>query len=205
MRDMGAGVLELADEIGMEPQQDDTPASRDDPAWTIAHGEEGDVPRNDDSNHLPDAIDSNTHGDRRGDTENEQYDSGSGDIRGDIRGADNMDEHIGGAEHYDGDGIGRVGDDNGDHHQSRGNTAEGEPTVPGRPDPPKAGARLLDFFRTGGTDLAMLSIKLGSEQAMNITVREAIRTRVEEAERVILKELAQIIIKNVWTPMMADC
>lgn len=130
MRDMGAGVLELADEIGMEPQQDDTVvASRDDPAWTIAHGEEGGVPRNDDSNHLPNAIDTNTHGDRGGDTENEQCDCGSGDIRGDIRGADNMDEHIGGAEHYDGDGIRRVGDDNGDHHRSRGDTAEGEPTA----------------------------------------------------------------------------
>jgi Reverse transcriptase (RNA-dependent DNA polymerase) len=65
------------------------------------------------------------------------------------------------------------------------------------------GSRVLDFFRRGGTDLALMSKEAmestGREEAMNITVREAIRTRGEEAERVIMKELSQMITKRVWT------
>jgi Reverse transcriptase (RNA-dependent DNA polymerase) len=67
------------------------------------------------------------------------------------------------------------------------------------------GSRVLDFFRRGGTDLALMSKEVmesrGREEAMNITVREAIRTRSEEAERVIMKELSQMITKRVWTPV----
>lgn len=36
---------------------------------------------------------------------------------------------------------------------------------------------------------------------MNITVREALRTRGHEAERVIMKELEQMLDKKVWTPV----
>jgi hypothetical protein len=39
------------------------------------------------------------------------------------------------------------------------------------------------------------------ESAMNITVRDAIRTRGAEAERVITKELNQMLTKRVWTPV----
>jgi Reverse transcriptase (RNA-dependent DNA polymerase) len=42
---------------------------------------------------------------------------------------------------------------------------------------------------------------VGRREAMNITVRAAIRTRGEEAERVIMKELSQMITKRVWTPI----
>jgi hypothetical protein len=38
----------------------------------------------------------------------------------------------------------------------------------------------------------------GLRHFMNISVREALRTRGEEAERVIMKELLD---KNVWTPV----
>ena len=37
------------------------------------------------------------------------------------------------------------------------------------------------------------------DSVMNITVREAMRTRGEEAERVVMKELGQMINKGVWT------
>jgi hypothetical protein len=75
--------------------------------------------------------------------------------------------------------------------------------APARPKTP--GARVLDFFRRGGTDLALMSKEVMEttevELAMNITVRNAILTRGEEAERVIMKELAQMINKKVWTPI----
>ena len=40
-----------------------------------------------------------------------------------------------------------------------------------------------------------------SDYVMNITVRNALRTRGEEAERVLLKELRQMIDKKVWKPV----
>jgi hypothetical protein len=52
---------------------------------------------------------------------------------------------------------------------------------------------VLDFFRRGGTDLALMSKEIfeslgdAAESAMNITVRDAIRKRGAEAERVITK------------------
>ena len=47
------------------------------------------------------------------------------------------------------------------------------------------------------------SIETGcdSESVMNISVKEALRTRGDEAERVIMKELKQMLTKNVWTPV----
>ena len=45
---------------------------------------------------------------------------------------------------------------------------------------------LLNYYQPGDT------IVLVKEYAMNITVKEALRSRGEEAERVILKELAQM-------------
>ena len=43
----------------------------------------------------------------------------------------------------------------------------------------------------------------GTESAvvMNITMREALRTRGAEAEKVIMKELEQMLNKSVWTPI----
>ena len=40
-----------------------------------------------------------------------------------------------------------------------------------------------------------------NEHVMNISVKEALRTRGADAERVILKELSQMIDKKVWTPI----
>jgi hypothetical protein len=40
------------------------------------------------------------------------------------------------------------------------------------------------------------------EKVMNITVREALRTRGEEADRVIMKELNQMITKWCGHPLM---
>ena len=209
MNGMGVGEIELADDIGMQPPSDDTIDDLHDvPDPTIEHSEVGGVPRHDDSdsNHLPDPIDTNAHDD----TTNEHHDSSSSDaVRGDIRGADNIEERIGGAESYDEGDIRGLGDDNRDHYQIRGEGGEVTTDMPEQGSRPSAersdvqrpGARLLDFFRRGGNDLSMVSSELMSEQAMNITVREAIRTRGEEAERVILKELAQMVNKNVWTPI----
>ena len=200
------GEIELVDDIGMHQPSGDTPDVHHDlPDWTIGHGEVGGAPRNDDSNHPPDPIDT-----AHEETENEHSHSSSDDgIRGDIRSDDDMEEIAGSAEHNDRGDIRRPGNDEGDHYQNRGeggavNVNMGEQnsdSSAGRSDVQRPGARLLDFFRRGGTDLAMVSSELMSEQAMNITVREAIRTRGEEAERVILKELSQMINKNVWTPI----
>jgi Reverse transcriptase (RNA-dependent DNA polymerase) len=66
---------------------------------------------------------------------------------------------------------------------------------------------VLDFFRRGGTDIALMSREIieslrdTAESAMNITVRDAIRTRGAEAERLITKELNQMLTKRVWTPV----
>jgi hypothetical protein len=38
-----------------------------------------------------------------------------------------------------------------------------------------------------------------AETAMNITVREAIRTQGDDAERVIMKELNQMLTQRMWT------
>jgi hypothetical protein len=80
--------------------------------------------------------------------------------------------------------------------------------MPGASAPAKTntpGARVLDIFRRGGTDLALMSKEVMEttevELAINITVRYAILTRGEEAERVIMKELVQMINKKVWTPI----
>ena len=54
---------------------------------------------------------------------------------------------------------------------------------------------LLNYYQPG--DTAVLVI----EYEMNITVKEALRSRGAEAERVILKELAQMRDKKVWTPV----
>ena len=43
------------------------------------------------------------------------------------------------------------------------------------------------------------SVKESREHAMNITVKEALRSRGVVAEKVILKELSQMIDKKVWT------
>jgi hypothetical protein len=189
MNATGAGEIELADEIGMSPPTHTItcPTGRlDTVRWGVYHVTTT-------LTTPPDPIDTNTHED----TGNEHHDSNSDGIRGDIRGADYMEESAGGAEHHDSG----LGNDDGDHHQIRGEggavTAdmgeqESDPSA-GRSDVQRPGARLLDYFRRGGTDLAMVNRELMSEQAMNITVREAIRTRGEEAERVILKELAQMI------------
>ena len=53
----------------------------------------------------------------------------------------------------------------------------------------------MSAYRPGDTSVLI------QEHAMNITVKEALKSRGEEAERVILKELGQMITKKVWTPV----
>ena len=100
---------------------------------------------------------------------------------------------------------------------------------------------LLDFFRTGGTELMYFvsaskaeeqkrvydlvhivttagelqrsrayeremeveqnSKEPNCESVLNISVKEALRTRGDDAERVIMKELNQMLTKKVWTPV----
>lgn len=46
-----------------------------------------------------------------------------------------------------------------------------------------------------------VDLETSSEHAMNITVKEALRSRDAAAERVILNELSQMIDKNLGTPV----
>jgi hypothetical protein len=59
---------------------------------------------------------------------------------------------------------------------------------------------LLEFFRRGKAHVTLLTRAkcVTPEYALNITVKEALRTRGLEARRVILKELRQMIEKKVW-------
>lgn len=198
---------ELADEVGLDTSVEAN-------IQEFGHSEAGGVLQNNNLDHLPepnhdldeyggahvggggehrgDHIDSG--GDIRGDS---AYSGGDtdhgGDIRGDNRGVDSDNtEHL----HIGGD----IGRDPATESSSEPEVSQAQHI---RRNPP--GGRVLDFFRRGGTDLALMSSELmretehTQERAMNITVREAIRTRGEEAERVIMKELNQMINKRVWT------
>jgi hypothetical protein len=52
---------------------------------------------------------------------------------------------------------------------------------------------LIDFFRHGTADMVM-----------NISVRDALRTRGDSAKEVIMTELKQMIARRVWTPVNAS-
>ena len=52
---------------------------------------------------------------------------------------------------------------------------------------------LLDYFRNGPTDMVM-----------NISVRDALRTRGDSARDVIMTELKQMVSRKVWTPVNAS-
>ena len=97
-------------------------------------------------------------------------------------------------------------------------TTHRHPTDVDRPTQPQHTRSVLDMFRNGVNAAALLCESSDretdtghpntphnhhrtGEQALNITVREAILTRGEEAERVIMKELSQMITKKVWTPV----
>ena len=54
---------------------------------------------------------------------------------------------------------------------------------------------LLNYYQPGDT------VVLAEDYVMNITVKEALKSRGAEAERVILIELAQMKDKKVWTPV----
>jgi hypothetical protein len=61
---------------------------------------------------------------------------------------------------------------------------------------------LLEFFRRGKAHVTLLISERAkgttTEYSLNITVKEALRTRGLEARRVILKELRQMIEKKIW-------
>ena len=111
-----------------------------------------------------------------------------------------------------------------DHLHERDSEPASDITPPAHQRP-----NLLEFFRTGGSELVNLVtrardlgvvrekektaiLRMGRAErvresgaatgrVLNITVRDAIRTRGEEAERVIMKELQQMVTKKVWTPV----
>jgi hypothetical protein len=70
---------------------------------------------------------------------------------------------------------------------------------------------MMDMFRRGGVEMALstsvlesIEKKIGgdlSDYVMNITVKQAMKTRGEEAEKVIMKELSQMVDKRVWRPV----
>ena len=72
--------------------------------------------------------------------------------------------------------------------ESRGTRVEVAPSTPLK----------RDLMNQYGEDDSALFAK---EHVMNITVKEALRSRGAEAQRVITKELAQMIDKRVWTPV----
>ena len=69
----------------------------------------------------------------------------------------------------------------------------------------ETGANLGETY--GDHDVALYADRtshiesVSEERAMNITVKEALKSRGEEAKRVIKKELKQMLDKRVWTPM----
>ena len=205
-----SGELDLADEAGLQdPPSHDRFDPHGDPADQAGRVDAGGVPRddvNDDSGHLSGPSNtSNTH------------------TANDDDPVDNQDEvHIGGVGANSGgvevnedreDTGGETDDSGGDRPSGaamRYTSAGGEASgmgLEGRGRSTPSGARLLDFFRRGGADIALMGGELiettrsSDDRVLNITVREAIRTRGEEAERVIMKELSQMINKRVWTPI----
>jgi hypothetical protein len=59
----------------------------------------------------------------------------------------------------------------------------------------------MDFFRKGnsGSDSALMTQGATEECALNISVKEALRTRGADAEKVIMQELGQMMERKVWT------
>jgi Reverse transcriptase (RNA-dependent DNA polymerase) len=59
----------------------------------------------------------------------------------------------------------------------------------------------MDYFRRGTAelDIALLTNVVTEECALNITVKEALRTRGAEAEKVTMQELSQMMDRRVWT------
>ena len=70
---------------------------------------------------------------------------------------------------------------------------------------------MMDMFRNGTDETALTANnlentdeKIGgdySDYVMNITVKNALKSRGVEAERVIQKELSQMMYKKVWQPV----
>jgi Reverse transcriptase (RNA-dependent DNA polymerase) len=194
--------LQLADDAGMDQHN-----------GTVERGETGGVPSANFQDHLASFHDQTadpTHSEElgghvAGDHGGASQDTGDTGSAGRDSGGDMAAEpyEIGGASDENRGADGDIGGDeseSGDRPESeshQGNISTGRP----------AGARVLEFFRRGGTDIALMgreSLQPVGESygsVYNITVREAIRTRGEEAERVIMKELNQMITKRVWTPI----
>lgn len=113
-------------------------------------------------------------------------------------GGEHCQESGGESEQESGDGHDEITQD--DHDRAEANAVH---------DPAPARS-VLDMFRRGVNAPTLLLKQRpdpqrerteNAQRALNITVREAIRTRGNEAERVIMKELGQMISKRVWTPV----
>ena len=176
---------ELADEVGMYPQEHEDGEAGGGVMEPAAYDPHFDAPDNPNDR----AADEQMRGD--------------GEMRGaDQRHDEYADEVRGEAEEIRGD----AGDERDETHHHN-------------PPPPALNRGILDFFRTGQGELVYMAASgrelattralekrhaartHGVEHAMNITVREALKTRGDEAERVILKELQQMLTKKVWTPV----
>jgi hypothetical protein len=61
--------------------------------------------------------------------------------------------------------------------------------------------RIIDYFRKGnsGSDSALMTQGATEECALNISVKEGLRTRGADAEKVIMQELGQMMERKVWT------
>ena len=138
---------------------------------------------------------------------------GSVDLpRTDVSLADEWDASERGAEQTDNDGA----TTNTTESEQRTDTDEGNADEPAssHEEPPPGPVRrsMIEMFRTGGNQLALsarvidtIERQIGgdlSDYVMNITVKNALKTRGEEAERVIIKELKQMLDKKVWRPVM---
>lgn len=132
--------------------------------------------------------------------------SDSAEIRGDVENGGEGEIGVGddnetpAESEINGDTVGDTGDtgDSNSIADSYGEQGESNeaPVMNNRRD-------LLEFFRRGKGHVALVASQKADpsvEQyySLNITVKEALRTRGSEARRVILKELKQMIDKKVW-------
>ena len=70
-----------------------------------------------------------------------------------------------------------------------------------KPDEKKKRRDLLNYFHTGNENILNKEQDADEYRALQISVKEALRTRGVVGERVILKELQQMLTKGVWSPV----
>ena len=76
-----------------------------------------------------------------------------------------------------------------------------ELTTSENPENKKKRRDLLNYFHTGDENVLNKDQYTEEYRALQISVKEALRTRGVVGEQVILKELQQMLTKEVWTPV----